>query len=289
MAADMALYAVKAARRGAYKFYDPSMNKEVSERRQIETDLRNAIGANELELYYQPIINVRGDALSGFEALVRWRHPTQGLVSPAVFIPVAEDTQLILPLGEWVLREACREAARWRPDLRIAVNLSPVQFSDPNLADIVERVLAETGLRPDRLDLEITEQVFINDCDQVIAVLQRLKRLGVRIAMDDFGTGYSSLSYLRSFPFDEIKIDRTFIADLAKGAEHASIVQAVISMAHAFGMTTTAEGVETLGQHQFLSALGCDEAQGFLLGRPQSVADLEVSSTAWAGGKSFAA
>jgi len=289
MAADMALYAVKAARRGAYKFYDPSMNKEVSERRQIETDLRNAIGANELELYYQPIINVRGDALCGFEALVRWRHPTQGLVSPAVFIPVAEDTQLILPLGEWVLREACREAARWRPDLRIAVNLSPVQLSDPNLADIVERVLAETGLRPDRLDLEITEQVFIDDCDQVIAVLQRLKRLGVRIAMDDFGTGYSSLSYLRSFPFDKIKSDRIFIADLAKGAEHASIVQAVISMAHAFGMTTTAEGVETLGQHQFLSALGCDEAQGFLLGRPQSVADLEVSSTAWAGGKSFAA
>jgi EAL domain-containing protein (putative c-di-GMP-specific phosphodiesterase class I) len=249
-------------------FYESSMNKELNDRRQIEIDLREALERNELELYYQPIMNVRRNTISGFEALARWRHPTKGMVPPALFIPIAEDTGLILQLGEWALMQACRQAMQWPEDVKIAVNLSPVQFSAPNLIEIVERVLAQTGLAPERLELEITERIFISNSEQTLSILRELKSLGVRIAMDDFGTGYSSLSYLRSFPFDKIKIDRSFVSDLGERNEHVVIVQAVVSIARALGMTTTAEGVETTGQHQFLAALGCDELQGYLFSAP---------------------
>ena len=264
MAADLALYAVKTTGRGTYCFYEHSMNEELNDRRQIETDLREAIEQHRLYLEYQPIIDLRRNAIAGFEALARWDHPTLGVISPAVFVPIAEDSGLILPLGEWALREACTQAVQWPSNLRVAVNLSPVQFSLPNLAEVVVRVLAETGLEPHRLVLEITERLFISDTEKTLGVLHRLKAIGVGIAMDDFGTGYSSLSSLRSFPFDKIKIDRAFVDDLGENSQNSVIVQAVIIIARALGMTTVAEGVETAAQQRLLAALGCDEAQGYL-------------------------
>jgi diguanylate cyclase (GGDEF)-like protein len=285
MAADLALYAVKAGSRGTHVFYQSSMNKELNDRRQIELDLREAIERNELELFYQPIINLRRNTISGFEALARWRHPVKGMVPPALFIPVAEDSGLILPLGEWALMEACRQAAQWPDDLKIAVNLSPIQFSSPNLVQVIERILAETGLAAHRLELEITERIFMADSENTLSILRRLKSIGVSIAMDDFGTGYSSLSYLRSFPFDKIKVDRAFVSDLAERNEHVVIVQAVVSIARALGMTTTAEGVETDGQHQFLAALGCDEVQGYLFSAPVAVEKLPELFAKWTPGR----
>jgi diguanylate cyclase (GGDEF)-like protein len=289
MAADLALYAVKGANRGTFQFYHSSMNKDINDRRQIELDLREAIERKELELHYQPIINVRRNIVSGFEALARWRHPVKGMVPPAVFIPVAEDSGLIVPLGEWALMEACRNAAQWPGDLKIAVNLSPVQFTAPNLFDVIARTLAETGLAPHRLELEITERIFMEDSENTLATLRRIKQLGVRIAMDDFGTGYSSLSYLRSFPFDKIKIDRAFVSDVSERNEHVVIVQAVVSIARALGMTTTAEGVETEAQNQFLAALGCDEVQGYLFSAPIPIEKLAEFMTNWVPGKTLAA
>jgi diguanylate cyclase (GGDEF)-like protein len=284
MAADLALYAVKAGNRGTYAFYQSSMNKELNDRRQIELDLRDAIEGNQLELYYQPIINLRRNAISGFEALARWRHKVKGMVPPALFIPVAEDSGLIVPLGEWALAQACRQAMQWPDDLKISVNLSPVQFAAPNLVEMIERTLAETGLAPHRLELEITERIFMANSEHMLAMLRRLKSIGIRIAMDDFGTGYSSLSYLRSFPFDKIKIDRAFVSDLAERNEHVVIVQAVVSIARALGMTTTAEGVETEGQHRFLAALGCDEVQGYLFSAPVAADKLPELLAKWEPG-----
>jgi diguanylate cyclase (GGDEF)-like protein len=264
MAADLALYAVKTTGRGTYCFYEHSMNEELNDRRQIETDLREAIEQHRLHLAYQPVIDLRRNAISGFEALARWDHPTLGVISPVVFIPIAEDSGLILQLGEWALREACTQAAQWPNNLKVAVNLSPIQFSLPNLAEVVVRVLAETELEPHRLVLEITERLFISDTEKTLSVLHRLKSIGVGIAMDDFGTGYSSLSSLRSFPFDKIKIDRAFVVDLGENSQNSVIVQAVIIIARALGMTTVAEGVETATQQRLLAALGCDEVQGYL-------------------------
>jgi diguanylate cyclase (GGDEF)-like protein len=289
MAADLALYAVKGANRGTFHFYHVSMNKDINDRRQIEVDLREAIERKELELHYQPIINVRRNVVSGFEALARWCHPVKGMVPPAVFIPVAEDSGLIVPLGEWALMEACRNAAQWPDDLKVAVNLSPVQFTAPNLFETIKQTLATTGLAPHRLELEITERIFMEDSENTLATLRRIKELGVRIAMDDFGTGYSSLSYLRSFPFDKIKVDRAFVSDLSERNEHVVIVQAVVSIARALGMTTTAEGVETEAQHQFLAALGCDEVQGYLFSAPVPVERLAEFFAGWAPGKTLAA
>jgi len=268
MAADLALYAVKAGARGSHRFYERSMNEEINDRRQTEMDLREAIEHHELELHYQPIVDLRRNVVTCFEALARWRHPIKGMVPPAVFIPVAEDSGLILELGAWALAEACRRAAEWPEHLKVAVNLSPVQFSTPNLCQAIASILAEAGLKPQRLELEITERLFMEDSAKTLSILHGLKQLGVCISMDDFGTGYSSLSYLRSFPFDKIKVDRTFVSDLASGTEHVVIVQAVVSIARALGMTTTAEGVETAGQKEFLTALGCDEAQGYLFSAP---------------------
>lgn len=289
IAADLALYAVKAQGRGSYRFYDAAMNRELRERRQLEIDLREAIEQNEMELYYQPILNLRNNTITGFEALVRWRHPVNGMVPPTTFIAVAEDTGLIQPLGEWALREACRCAAHWPTNLNIAVNLSPIQFSASNLSEVVRHALAETGLQPHRLELEITEGVFMTNNESTLSTLRQLKKLGVRISLDDFGTGYSSLSYLRSFPFDKIKIDRSFVSDLAEGTEHVVIVQAVVSIARALGMTTLAEGIETVGQYEFLAALDCDEGQGYLFSPAVPIAKVPEMIAKWSPGRKFVA
>ncbi|MCA1524982.1 EAL domain-containing protein [Bradyrhizobium yuanmingense] len=289
IAADLALYAVKAQGRGSYRFYHAAMNRELRERRQLEIDLREAIEQNEMELYYQPILNLRSNIITGFEALVRWRHPVNGMVPPTTFIAVAEDTGLIQPLGEWALREACRCAAHWPNNLKIAVNLSPIQFSASNLPEVVRHALAATGLQPHRLELEITEGVFMTNNESTLSTLRQLKQLGVRISLDDFGTGYSSLSYLRSFPFDKIKIDRSFVSDLAGGTEHVVIVQAVVSIARALGMTTLAEGIETVGQYDFLAALDCDEGQGYLFSPPVPIATVPEMIAKWSPGRKFVA
>jgi EAL domain-containing protein (putative c-di-GMP-specific phosphodiesterase class I) len=252
-------------------------------------DLREAIERNALELHYQPIINLKDKAVSGFECLARWRHPVKGMVPPAVFIPVAEDSGLILPLSEWALRQACSAAVRWPGDLKVSVNLSPVQFSAPNLVEVIERTLAETGLPASRLELEITERILMDKTANTLDMLRRLKELGIRIALDDFGTGYSSLSYLRSFPFDKIKIDRAFISDFPSGTEHVVIVQAVVSIARALGMSSTAEGVETSAQQEFLTALGCTEAQGYLFSPPVPLDQVPELISRWKGAKTLAA
>jgi len=226
---------------------------------------------SQLEMFYQPIIDVRRNCISGFEALARWRHPVKGMVPPTLFIPVAEDCGLIVQLGEWALKQACREAVKWPGNFRVAVNLSPIQVTLPDFAAMVESILAETGLAPERLELEITERIFLADQEHTIATLRRIKALGVRIALDDFGTGYSSLGYLRSFPFDKIKVDRAFVSDVTRRNDYVVIVQAITSIAGALGMMTTAEGVETADQRQFLAALGCDEMQGYLFSAPVPV------------------
>jgi diguanylate cyclase (GGDEF)-like protein len=284
MAADLAVYAVKASSRGNFAFYQSAMNKELNDRRQIELDLREAIEQNQLEMFYQPIIDVGRNCISGFEALARWRHPVKGMVPPALFIPVAEDCGLIVRLGEWALRQACSEAVKWPGNFRVAVNLSPMQVALPNLAAMVESILTETGLAPERLELEITERIFLADHEHTRATLRRTKALGVRIALDDFGTGYSSLSYLRSFPFDKIKVDRAFVSDVTQRNDYVVIVQAIISIAGALGMTTTAEGVETADQRQFLAALGCDEMQGYLFSAPVPVEQIPELVMKWSAG-----
>ncbi len=262
--ADMAMYAAKAAGRRTYRFFEQEMDAKVRERRQLEIDLRHAIAHGGLEVYYQPCLSLKDDRITGCEALVRWRHPERGMVSPAEFIPIAEDTGLINEIGEWVLATACRNAAAWPDDIRLAVNVSPVQFKSGTLALKIMAALAASNLSASRLELEITEAVLIRDDDTALAILHQLRAIGVRIALDDFGTGYSSLSYLHRFPFDKIKIDRCFVNDIAGPDGSASIVQAVVNLASARRMTTTAEGVETEEQQRLLRALGCSEMQGYL-------------------------
>ncbi|MBR0975564.1 bifunctional diguanylate cyclase/phosphodiesterase [Bradyrhizobium japonicum] len=262
--ADMAMYAAKAAGRRTYRFFEPAMDAKIHERRQLEIDLRHAIAHGGLEVYYQPCLSLKDDRITGCEALVRWRHPERGMVSPAEFIPIAEDTGLINEIGEWVLATACRDAAAWPDDIRLAVNVSPVQFKSGTLALKIVAALAASNLPASRLELEITEAVLIRDDDTALAILHQLRAIGVRIALDDFGTGYSSLSYLHRFPFDKIKIDRCFVNDIAGPDGSASIVQAVVNLAAARRMTTTAEGVETEEQQRLLRALGCSEMQGYL-------------------------
>jgi diguanylate cyclase (GGDEF)-like protein len=272
--ADMALYRSKADGRGTFRFFEPQMDERVKARRTLELDLRNAIVHGEFELYYQPLVNLQRQAISGCETLLRWHHPTRGMVSPAEFIPVAEETGLINQIGEWVLRQACVQAASWPPDIAVAVNLSPVQFKNQNLAQLVLSALAHSGLPAHRLELEITEAVLLQNNEATLATLHRLRELGVRVAMDDFGTGYSSLSYLRSFPFDKIKIDRSFINDIADKDESGAIVQAVTSLASRLNIATTAEGVETEAQLEIIERLGCTEMQGYLYSRPVPVGQL---------------
>jgi diguanylate cyclase (GGDEF)-like protein len=267
VAADIALYAVKANHRGSYRLFEEEMNRQINERREIEVDLREALESNALELQYQSIVDLRDGRIVGFETLSRWHHPRRGMVPPSVFIPIAEDSGLIIALGRWTLIEACRQATAWPDDMRVSVNVSPVQFAEADFVETVAAAIEAAGLEPSRLELELTEGIFLENNASTAATLRRLKELGVAIALDDFGTGYSSLSYLRVFPFDKIKIDRSFVSDLGTGNQLVAVVQAVVSIARALGMTTTAEGVETDEQRAFLIALGCDQAQGWLFSR----------------------
>jgi diguanylate cyclase (GGDEF)-like protein/PAS domain S-box-containing protein len=270
--AGAALDRAKEEGRGAIHFFAAAMDLELRERRALQHDLQSAIARNELALHYQPQARVDGEIV-GFEALARWQHPTRGTVSPGTFIPLAEESGLIVPMSEWILRTACREAASWPRNLQIAVNLSPVQFRHGDLAGLVHTVLLETGLSPDRLELEVTEGVLIDDFSRAVSILRRLKSLGVRIAMDDFGTAYSSLSYLQSFPFDKIKIDQAFISNVERNRQSAAIARAVIALARVLGLPVLAEGVETKEQLAFLAREGCDEVQGYLIGRPRPIAE----------------
>jgi diguanylate cyclase (GGDEF)-like protein len=262
--ADLAMYAAKAAGRRTYRFFDPAMEQQAIRRRELEADLRTALERGAFELHYQPQVDLRSDEVTGCEALLRWRHPVRGMVSPADFVPVAEETGLIEEIGQWVLRTACAEAATWPAHVRVAVNVSPIQFKSGTLALKVAAALADTGLDPRRLELEITEAVLIADDDAALVVLNQLRALGVHIALDDFGTGYSSLQYLQRFPFDKIKIDRSFVKEVARNSSSASIIRAVVSIAADRDMITTAEGVETLQQRETVQDLGCTQMQGYL-------------------------
>jgi diguanylate cyclase (GGDEF)-like protein/PAS domain S-box-containing protein len=266
--ADAALYQAKAEARGSPRLFDAKLAASLHERREMRIDLQDAVTRNEFFLHYQPQEKVATGEITGFESLVRWQCPTRGLVPPGTFIPIAEETGLIIPLGNWILHEACREAASWPNQLKIAVNISPIQFQTGDLAAQVHMILLETGLAPNRLELEITEGVLIDDFQRAVSILRKLKSLGVQIAMDDFGSGYSSLSYLHSFAFDRIKIDRSFIGDLDHSHHAMAIVRAIITLGHSLDVPVLAEGVETESQRRFLLQEGCDDAQGYLTGRP---------------------
>ena len=270
--ADTALYRAKAEGRGTFRFYEAKMGAEVRDRRILEHDLRHAAARGELELVYQPQTQVESGDVVGFEALLRWRHPQRGYVSPGLFIPIAEECGLILQIGEWVLRETCREAASWPKPLAIAVNVSGIQIHSPHFVQLVHEVLFETGLRPERLEIEITETALIRDPGRALLTLRQLKALGIRIAMDDFGTGYSSLSNLRSFPFDKIKIDGSFVRSVQSNEQTAAIVRSVLGLGRGLGLPVLAEGVETEEELRFLQEESCHEAQGYLMGRPAPIA-----------------
>jgi diguanylate cyclase (GGDEF)-like protein/PAS domain S-box-containing protein len=273
--ADMALYRAKSDGGGVHRFFEREMDRQAQKRRDMEVDLRRAFANGEFELHYQPLVDIAADRISGFESLLRWRHPEKGMISPADFIPVAEDIGLITSLGEWVLREACNEAVKWPADVKVAVNLSPVQFRSRNLVQVVISALAHSGLSPLRLELEITESLFLAETEANLAILHQLRELGVSISMDDFGTGYSSLSYLRSFPFDKIKIDRSFVKDIAERPDCVAIVRAISGLGRSLNITTTAEGVETIDQLDWLRAEGCNEVQGFLFSAAKPAAEIE--------------
>jgi diguanylate cyclase (GGDEF)-like protein len=269
--ADMALYLAKGDGRGTHRFFEPEMDRRLQERLTLQTDLRLAIVNGELELYFQPLVAAETSRIVGFEALVRWNHPQRGLIMPSEFISLAEETGLILPLGEWVMRNACSQAVKWPKHVTVAVNLSPTQFRSGNIVQMAVSALATSGLSPTQLELEITESVLMQDADEALATLNQLRALGLRISMDDFGTGYSSLSYLQSFPFDKIKIDRTFIRNIANRDDCKSIVRAVTSMARSLKVKTVAEGVETKEQLDIVRAEGCDQIQGYYFGRPMKI------------------
>jgi diguanylate cyclase (GGDEF)-like protein len=273
--ADLALYRAKGDGRGIFRFFEAEMDAHMKARRRMEHDLRKALVAGEFELYYQPLVNLERNEISGCEALIRWRHPEKGMISPADFIPLAEENGFIVPLGEWAIREASRTATIWPEHIKIAVNLSPVQFKSPGLVQAVLGALATSGLQPRRLELEITERVLLDDNAATLATLHHLRALGVRVVMDDFGTGYSSLSYLQSFPFDKIKIDRSFIKEVADRKSAVDIVRAMAALASGLGMATTAEGVETKEQLDAVKAEGCTEMQGFLFSRPLPAQEVE--------------
>lgn len=266
--ADLALYRAKEEGRGTFRYFEPGMDASFRARRALESDLRKALRLGEFELVYQPLVNLKTGDISGFEALLRWHSTERGMVPPGEFIPHAEETGLILPLGEWVLREACAEAARWPGDLKIAVNLSPVQFKKGNLPETVRAALSASGLPAARLQLELTESILLEDSKMNLATLRHLRELGVGISLDDFGTGYSSLSYLLSFSFDSIKIDRSFIAEVSKSGTCPAIVRAITKLAEDLGIPTVAEGVETEAQRELLRKEGCTEMQGYLFSRP---------------------
>jgi diguanylate cyclase (GGDEF)-like protein/PAS domain S-box-containing protein len=274
--ADMALYRAKEDGRGTYRFFEPGMDARAQARRLLEIDLRAALTRDEFEVHYQPIHDLNTDQITAFEALIRWKHPLRGMISPMDFIPLAEETGLITQLGDWILRRACMDAAAWSREVRVAVNLSPVQFKNSNLVQSVISALAASGLAPARLELEITESVLLQDSEMTLAALHKLRSFGVKISMDDFGTGYSSLSYLRSFPFDKIKIDRSFVQELATRDDSMAIVRAVTGLGKSLGISIVAEGVETTEQLGLLRTEGCTEVQGFLFSRPRPAQDVEA-------------
>ena len=266
--ADLALYRAKHEGKATYHFFEPALDEAARKRRQLELDLRAAIKDGGFTLNFQPLYSVAERRLTGFEALIRWNHPVRGRVNPAEFIPLAEETGLIIPIGEWVMREACRQARTWPEDVSVAVNVSPKQFAASGIAATVMSALTASGLQPNRLELEITESIFISDADTTVATLHSLRNLGVRIALDDFGTGYSSLSYLRSFPFDKVKIDRSFVEDLGTSTTGHAMIRAITTLASALGMETLAEGVEDVAQYEVLAREGCQNIQGYLFSRP---------------------
>jgi diguanylate cyclase (GGDEF)-like protein len=270
--ADLAMYAAKAEGRRIHRFFEPAMDARAKARLTMEQDLRQALADGAFEIHYQPLLDLASGEVTGCEALLRWRHPERGMISPVEFIPVAEDTGLINELGDWVMQTACTEAASWPARVRLAVNVSPIQLKSPTLALRITGALATSGLPPDRLEIEITEAVLIHDDESALAILHQLRGIGVRIALDDFGTGFSSLSYLKRFPFDKIKIDRCFISDIEVDGS-AAIVQAVVNIAAARHMTTTAEGVETEQQRDMLRQLGCTQMQGYLFSAPKPAAE----------------
>ena len=271
--ADLALYQAKARGRGAYQLFEPEMEQEARRRHALEHDLRGALESNQFHLVFQPQVRLDGTELTGFEALLRWKHPSRGLVSPAEFIPIAEENGLIVPIGEWVLRTACASAASW-PDVTVAVNLSPMQFRSRGLVAMVTSALAEAGLPPQRLELEVTETALLDDSEATIGILHQLRTLGVRVSLDDFGVGYSSLSYLRKFPFDRIKIDRSFVGTLGESPESVAIVRTIASLGSVLGVETTAEGVETVEQLDFVRECGCTVVQGYYFGKPCPAAEV---------------
>jgi predicted signal transduction protein with EAL and GGDEF domain len=285
--AGAALSRAKAKSRGTISIYEPEMDQHIRDRRVLHQDLSTAIKNGEISLYYQPQASSHpagSSKIIGFEALARWRHPARGFVPPSDFIPLAEESGLIFEMGQWILREACREAASWPVPLQVAVNLSPAQFMHGDVVSLVHSILLETGLAPGRLELEITEGVLIEDFDRGLALLRRLKGLGVRISMDDFGSGYSSLSYLQAFPFDKIKIDRTFVMNLGRTPQSAAIVRAVIGLGHGLEMSIVAEGVETQEQLSFLAEQGCDAVQGYFIGKPFPIEQYDTLVGRVAGG-----
>jgi diguanylate cyclase (GGDEF)-like protein len=266
--ADLAMYSAKSGGRGTFRMFDPQMDAAVQTRRSLERDMRTALAGGDFSLFYQPLVNLQTRKVTAFEALMRWHHPERGTVAPSEFIPVAEEIGLILPLGEWALRQACMEAIRWPDEINLSVNLSPLQFAKGNLVSTVMSALASSGLPANRLELEITESVLLEKSDRNIGILNHLRSLGVRISMDDFGTGYSSIGYLRSFPFDKIKIDQSFVRDVLVDEGSLAIVRAIAGLGVSFGMTTTAEGVETEEQMRCLNMEGCVEVQGYLYSKP---------------------
>ena len=272
--ADLALYRAKSHGRGAFYLFESFMDEQVQARRALELDLREAMARDEFEVVYQPLFHLETQRVSGFEALLRWHHPERGMVSPSKFIPIAEELGLIVAIGEWVLARACADAATWPKDVKVAANLSPAQFHSQGLLDSVRRALESSGLPANRLELEITESVLLQDSDAVLETLRKLRALGLRIALDDFGTGYSSLSYLRRFPFDKLKIDQSFVHDMAQRVDCYAIVSSVFNLARELGMTTTAEGVETVEQLEQLQRTECTEVQGFLFDQPRPAADI---------------
>jgi len=274
--ADLALYRAKADGRGTYRFFETGMDARAQARRLLEMDLRAALQRDEFEAYYQPIRDVVSGRVVAFEALLRWNHPERGLIAPMNFIPLAEETGLIIQLGEFVLRSACTDAATWPDDVDVAVNLSPVQFKNPNLIASVTEALAASGLDARRLELEITESVLLQNSEATLATLHDLRAMGVRISLDDFGTGYSSLSYLRSFPFDKIKIDRSFVSELATREDSMAIIRAVTGLGRSLGIVTTAEGVENNAQLELLRREGCTQAQGYLFSKPRPASDVAI-------------
>jgi len=266
--ADLALYSAKAEGGGRFRVFEPRMDADAQHRRTLELELRQALAAGQFALAYQPLVNLDSGRITCFEALLRWNHPERGCIAPGDFIAVAEDTGLIVPIGEWVLHRACLEAAGWAGGPKVAVNVSSLQFRTAGLYEVVRSALRASGLAPGRLELEITESALIADWESTVAVLGRIKRLGVKVSMDDFGTGYSSLSYLRKFPFDKVKIDQFFIRELSGGGESRAVIRAIVDLCHALGIATTAEGVETAEQLAVVGAENCTEVQGFLLSHP---------------------